>query len=515
MSILLLEKANYLIIVFIHIFMNLKKISVLLCVSMLVGLPSVMAQKKQNKKPNIIFILADDLGYGDVGFNGQKKIKTPNLDQMAQEGMVLRQHYAGAPVCGPSRTCLLTGQHTGHTTVRGNPGWSSSGKIVVLKPEDVTVAEELKRANYQTALIGKWGMDEAGTSAQANAQGFDYFFGYRQHGEAHHYYPEYLWRNTEKVPLPNNVTAEKKGQYSHDLMAKEALAYIKKAAKEKNPFFLYLSFTTPHYELTVPEDSKTPYLNQNWEKRPMQAGHYYHDPEGNTTYAGMVSRMDSDIGRVRDLLKKMGIADNTLVIFSSDNGHEYDKGFFDSNGPFRGRKRDVYEGGFRVPFVAVWPGKIAPHTTSEHISAFWDFLPTACEVAKIQPNSTTLDGISYLPVLLGKTEQQKEHDYLYWEFNEGTNGPKQALRQGDWKLVKFFEKPSELYNLSKDIEETQNLAADYPEQVQKLEALLAQARTETPDYKLEKLTPSKDEKSSDTESKTDTNTPKKKKKKSH
>ncbi|AWW00142.1 arylsulfatase [Arcticibacterium luteifluviistationis] len=437
-----------------------------------------------SKKPNIVFIMADDLGYGDVGFNGQTKIKTPALDQMAKEGVVLTNHYSGSPVCGPSRSCLLTGTHTGHTTVRGNPNWTTSGADVVLKEDDITVAEELKRAGYHTAILGKWGMDEYGVSGQANAQGFDYFYGYRRHGEAHHYYPKHLWRNTEKVPLEGNIPEETFGQYSHDLVANEALNYLDERAKSTEPFFMYVAFTTPHYELTVPEDSKTPYENLGWEKRPMKKGHYYNDEEGNIAYAGMVSRMDRDIGRIREKLKEHGMAENTLVIFTSDNGHEYDRGFFDSNGAFKGRKRDVYEGGIHVPFTAVWPNKIPEGSTSNHQSGFWDFLNTACEVAGIAPTKKDLDGISYLNALKG--EKQKVHEYLYWEFNEGA-GPRQALRKGDWKLVRQYKKDDELYNLSNDIGEDTDLSKINAKKLKELQALILTARTDDPNYELVKI----------------------------
>jgi arylsulfatase A-like enzyme len=442
------------------------------------------AGKTTNAPPNIIFIMADDLGYGDVGFNGQTKIKTPALDRMANEGIVFTNHYSGSPVCGPSRSCLLTGTNTGHTRVRGNPNWTTSGADVVLLEEDVTVAEELKRAGYNTAIMGKWGMDEAGTSAQANAQGFDYFYGYRRHGAAHHYYPKNLWRNTEEVKLPNNIPKETTGEYSHDLIVNETLTYLEKQTNQTKPFFLYVAFTTPHYELTVPEDSKAPYLNLGWEERPMKKGHYYNDSEGNTTYAGMVSRMDRDIGKLRQKLQELNLDKNTLVIFTSDNGHEYDRGFFNSNGEFRGRKRDVYEGGVHVPFVAVWPENIKPGSKSDHISGFWDFLPTACEVAGIQPTKSDLDGISYQNALTGKN--QKEHPYIYWEFNEGA-GPRQAIRQGDWKFVRQYQKADELYNLKSDISEAKDLGKSNPQKLKEMQNLILTARTDDPNYELIKI----------------------------
>ncbi len=459
----------------------MKKIAFAL-IAFLIGFQSKLAAQE---KPNIIYILADDLGYGDVGFNGQDKIKTPNIDKLASEGVVLSNHYSGSPVCGPSRSCLLTGMDTGHTRVRGNPAWSSSGQKVVLKKEDVTVAEELKRAGYTTAIFGKWGMDEAGTSAQANGQGFDEFFGYRRHGAAHHYYPKELWHNTKKFPFPDNITEQTKGKYSHDVIVEKALGFVEKQASSKAPFFLYLAPTIPHYELTVPEESKEQYLDLGWEKRPMKKGHYYNDEEGNTTYAGMISRLDRDIGRLLAQLIDLGIDENTLVIFTSDNGHEYDRGFFDSNGAFRGRKRDTYEGGIHVPFAARWPQHIPAGTKSNHISAFWDFLPTACDLAGLEPSSKEINGISYKNALLG--DVQKQHEFLYWEFNEG-KGPRQAIRKEDWKLVRYWQQADELYNLDSDIGESINLAKQFPEKLIELQLLLLEARTDDPNYKLIKLT---------------------------
>lgn len=445
---------------------------------------SVDTQNTQNAThPNIIYIMADDLGYGDVGFNGQEHIQTPNIDRLASEGMVFTQHYAGSTVCGPSRSVLLTGQHTGRTRVRGNPTWTLSGNPVDLQPEDITIGNELKRAGYVNGIIGKWGMDETFTTAHPLDQGFDYFFGYRTHVEAHHYYPEFVWRNRDKVMLEGNVTEQKIGQYTHDLITEESLEFIKN--NRDTSFFLMLSFTIPHYELTVPEDSKTPYMDRDWPKREMKAGHYHHDEEGNVTYAGMVSRLDRDVGRVMDLLKELGLEDNTLVIFTSDNGPVYDDGFFNSNGGLRGMKRDLYEGGIRIPFIARWTDKIEAGSRSDHVSAFWDFLPTVCELAGIQPEAVTT-GSSYLPTLLGDKENQEKHEYLYWEFNEG-KGPIQAVRSGDWKLVKKYESPVELYHLEKDPIESNNLASEFPQVLDKLTGMLENARTEHDEFPLKKI----------------------------
>lgn len=433
-------------------------------------------------RPNIIYIMADDLGYGDVGFNGQTKIKTPNIDRLAKEGMIFKQHYAGTSVCAPSRAALMTGIHTAHAHIRELSAWTASGNSIDLTTAEVTVAEELKRAGYTTAMIGKWGMDESETTGNALDQGFDYFYGYKTHTEAHHFYPEYIWKNREKIMLKENVTAEKKGTYSNDAFTQEATQYIRD--HKKGPFFLYLPYTVPHNEITVPEDSKKPYQNLGWPQRPMQAGHYYHDAEGNTTYAGMVSRLDRYVGQILTELKKAGIDNNTLVVFTSDNGPAFDNGFFDSNGPFRGKKLTLYEGGIRMPFAIRWPGKIKAGTTTEQPTAFWDFLPTVCELAGVKPSSK-IDGISYLPTLSGQPKNQQAHDFLYWEINE-TQGPIQAIRMGNWKGILQYEKPFELFDLKNDPGETKNVADQYPEIVSTIKKTMIDTRTENPEFPLTK-----------------------------
>ncbi|WP_423127903.1 arylsulfatase [Gaoshiqia sp. Z1-71] len=439
---------------------------------------------KPKNRPNIIFILADDLGYGDLGFNGGQKIKTPNLDRMAGEGIVFTHHYAGSTVCGPSRACLMTGLHTGHAPVRENPDWTKSGNPVDIGLEDVTVADELKRAAYTCGIIGKWGLAENLDEGMPLKQGFDYFYGFATHAAAHHYYPEKIWENDQEIVIEGNVMMDKIGKYADDLFIDKALQFIDR--NQDKPFFLYYTPTIPHYELTVPESEKEYYYQQNWPLRKMVPGHYRHDENGYVTYATMVSRLDRNVARILEQLEKLGLDENTLVIFASDNGHEFDdvnNEFLNSNGDFRGKKRDLYEGGIRVPFIARWPGTIQAGTQSSHVSAFWDFLPTACELARLKPSGKT-DGISYLPSLLGNDKKQKKHDYLYWEFNEN-KGPMQALIKGEWKLVHFVGKSYELYNLDSDVSEKNNVLNDFPEVAGQLKSMMLSARTEHPEFPLE------------------------------
>ena len=431
------------------------------------------AGRSSAKKPNIIFILADDLGYGDLGCFGQKRIKTPNLDRMAEQGMRLTQHYAGSTVCAPSRCVLMTGLHTGHCFVRGNAR-------VPLRPSDVTVAELLKKAGYTTGIVGKWGLGEPDTTGIPNRQGFDYWFGYLNQRHAHNYYPTYLWRNEEKVQLKNEVkpknppggVATKRVDYSHDLCAKEALAFIERS--KDNPFFLYLAFTIPHANneagnkgMEVPDYGI--YTEKDW-------------PEPQKGHAAMITRMDGDIGRLFAKLKDLGIDDDTFVFFSSDNGPHREGGnkpdFNNSNGPLRGIKRDLYEGGIRVPTIARWPGKIKAGSVTDHISAFWDFLPTCADLAGFEAPKD-IDGISMAPALLGDSERQKKHDFLYWEFHE--QGKKQAVRMGDWKGIRLNAAkkpygPVELYNLKTDIGEKNNIADEHQDIVEKIEGYMKQAR---------------------------------------
>ncbi|MCH6255115.1 arylsulfatase [Puniceicoccaceae bacterium K14] len=432
--------------------------------------------------------MADDLGYGDVGFNGQTHIKTPHIDRLAVEGMVFSDHYAGSTVCMPSRCSLLTGKHMGVATVRGNPRWTATGKPIDLAPSDVTVAEELKKAGYRTGIVGKWGLAEGSDEGLPTRQGFDFFYGYRTHREAHHYYWSEPWRGETKEPVDGNDVQTKSGKYLQDLFTAEALGFVRESANDARPFFLYVAYAAPHYELTVPEDSKAPYKDLGWPKRPMkQGGHYLHDEEGNVTYAGMVSRMDSDIGRLLDCLVEMGLDENTIVMFTSDNGPEYEKrdAFFDSNGIYRGGKRELYEGGIRVPMVVRWPGVIEAGSTTSIVSAFEDFLPTACELAGVSPSDPEVTGVSLVPTLRGNEADQVESAFRYWEFNE-REGPLQAIRMGDWKAVRFVGNRTELYNLEDDPSETMDVARKYPEVLEKLEKAINLARTEHAGFPLVK-----------------------------
>ncbi len=426
------------------------------------------------RKPNIIFILADDLGYGDLGCYGQKQIRTPNIDRMAAEGMRFTQCYAGSTVCAPSRCALMTGRHTGHGTVRGNA-------LVPLRPQDVTVAEVLKQAGYATGLVGKWGLGEAGSTGVPNRKGFDYFFGYLNQVHAHNYYPDYLWKNQERYPLPGNVVknnvASKRTQYSNDLFTTEALGFVEKHRDQ--PFFLYLAYTIPHANnergkiegngMEVPSDA--PYTDKPW-------------PQVEKNHAAMITRLDTYVGQVFAKLKQLGLDDRTIVFFSSDNGPHKEGGanpaFFHSSGPLRGYKRAMYEGGIRIPMIVRWPGKVKAGVVSDQVWAFWDFLPTAAELAGAKAPAD-IDGISVVPTLLGKGDQ-KQHEFLYWEFHEG--GSKQAVRMGDWKAVRAVGGKLELYDLKHDVSETRNVAAQHPDMVARIEAYLKGARTESQQWPL-------------------------------
>jgi arylsulfatase A-like enzyme len=445
--------------------------------TMLLASPSAPAAEPTGRPPNIVFVLADDLGYGDLGCYGQEKIATPNLDRLAAEGMRFTQCYAGSTVCAPSRCTLMTGLHTGHGRIRGNAQ-------VPLRPEDRTVAELLKEKGYATGLVGKWGLGEAGSTGVPNRKGFDYFYGFLNQAHAHNYYPDFLWRNQEKTPLEGNVqskvhnVAAQRAQYADDLFTKEALQFVE--ANKAKPFFLYLAYTIPHAnnERTKAEGNgnEVPDLGQ-YADRPWPA------PE--KAKAAMISRLDADVGRLLAKLQELGLDNETIVFFTSDNGPHREGGnkpeFFHSSGPLRGIKRDLYEGGIREPMIVRWPGHVKAGTTSDVVWAFWDFLPTAVELAGGKPPAG-IDGLSVVPTLLGRGTQLT-HPYLYWEFHEG--GSKQAVRFGDWKAVRLKpDGPVELYDLKADLGERHDVAGEHRELVGKAEDLFKQARTENPDWPL-------------------------------
>lgn len=422
------------------------------------------------RKPNIIFILADDLGYGDLGCYGQELVQTPRLDAMAAEGVRFTDCYAGSTVCAPSRCSLMTGLHTGHARVRGNA-------LVPLEPEDTTVAEVLRGAGYATGIVGKWGLGEPETTGVPNRQGFDEFFGYLNQKHAHNHYPDYLWDNETRVEIPGNVPHEKydgvsevRTVYATDLITEKALGFIER--HREGPFFLYLSHIVPHANnergaalgdgMEVPDYG--PYRDRDW-------------PDPDKGHAAMITRLDAQVGQVLDKLRELGIEKDTLVLFTSDNGVHKEggitPGFFKSSGPLKGIKRSMHDGGIRVPMIAWWPGRIAPGQTSGQVWAFWDFLPTAAALAGA-PAPAGLDGVSVVPALFGET--LKERPPLYWEFHEG--GYFRAARMGDWKAVSPDPgAPLELYHLAEDMGEERNVAGEHPETVREIEAFMAGART--------------------------------------
>lgn len=449
----------------------------------------VLADHHEKAKPNVIFIMADDLGYGDLGCFGQTKIKTPRLDQMATEGMKLTQFYAGTTVCAPSRCVLMTGQHTGRCWVRGNAG-ADNIESQALRDEDKTIAEVFKDAGYATALFGKWGLGEATSPGHPNNQGFDICYGYLNQHHAHNYYPTFLYKNKERVSLRNvpewensergEGWARERIDYTHDLIHDQAEKWLDE--NHKKPFFLYLSYTIPHANnegtrgtgdgQDVPDYGI--YEDKDW-SRP------------NKGQAAMITRMDRDIGSVLDKLKEHKIAKNTLVIFTSDNGPHREGGndpeFFDANGPLQGLKRTLTEGGIRVPTLAWWPDHIDNGSVSAHIGYFGDVMATVCDLTK-QPIPDATQSISFLPALLGQSDKQKTHDYLYWEFYE--QGSRQAVRFGDWKAIRepMLTGKVALYDLSKDIGETNDLAKKHPNLVKKAVGFMEEAHHPDPKWKI-------------------------------
>jgi arylsulfatase A-like enzyme len=441
--------------------------NIVLACALMICATSTSAAPGARGNPNIILIMADDLGYSDLGSYGQENIETPNLDRMAAEGMRFTNFYAGAPVCAPARSVLMTGLHTGHTTVRGNAGIGGveglGGKRgrVPLEDDDVTIAEVMKNAGYVTGMIGKWGLGEPGTSGEPGKQGWDHFYGYLNQRRAHTYYPTYIWKNEKKVVLTGNKK-HPKTQYTHDLFADDALAFIR--AHHDSPFFLYLPYTIPHAAYEIP--SVDPYADMTWSR-------------DEKVHAAMITRMDSDIGEMIALLNELKIADNTIVFFTSDNGAARRwEGRFDSSGALKGQKRSMTECGIRVPMIVRWPSKISAGEVSA--APWWhaDLLPT-CAALTDAKAPEEIDGVDVSPTLLGEP-QDLGGRALYWEFYEG--GFKQAARLGDWKAIRPAGKPIQLYDLDTDLGEQHDVASANATIINEFKELFAMSRTPSPHY---------------------------------
>ena len=423
-------------------------------------------------RPNIILIMADDLGTGDLGCYGQKLIQTPRLDRMAAEGTRFTHCYAGAPVCAPSRCVLMTGLHTGHARVRDNSGRvggapdemsnAAEGHRIPLLDEDITVAEVLKKAGYATGITGKWGLGEAGTTGVPNRQGFDEWYGFLNQNHAVFYYTDYLWRDGKKEPIEANQNNGRQ-KYTHDLFTEFALDFIRRHQKE--PFFLYVAFTIPHADLEVP--SLEPYADKDW-------------PEKSKIFAAMVTRLDRSVGQILDLLKQLGLDENTLVFFTSDNGSPGGGGpLFNSNGAFKGRKGTLNEGGLRAPMIVRWPGKVPASRVSDAAWYFADVLPTLAQLvgATVPKN---IDGVSVLPTLLGQPQNLSER-FLYWE--RPPTKFQQAVLLGNWKALRSGpNQPLQIFDMVGDPAEQHDVAASHPDLVARFEAYLETARTESPHW---------------------------------
>ena len=487
-------------------------------------------EKKEISKPNIIYILADDLGYAEVGCYGQEKIETPNIDKLASNGMRFTQHYAGAPVCAPSRCVLLTGKHTGHAQIRGNDEWAERGDVWdfeamakdpnlegqrPLKTGTLTIGKLLQQAGYKTGIVGKWGLGAPLTEGIPNKQGFDFFYGYNCQRQAHTFFPVHLWKDTNKVMLNNKMVPPRTKlpkdadlynpetykdfwltEYSSELMQKEVINFIKE--NKDQPFFMYYANPIPHNPLQAPKRWVDYYVNKFGDEEPYDGSRgYFPHRYPHACYAAMVSYLDEQVGEIIATLKELGLYENTLVIFTSDNGPTYSGGadspWFDSAKPFKSEmgwgKGNVTEAGIRVPMIAQWPGKIQPASETNLISAFYDVLPTFCEIANVKAPDD-IDGISFLPTLLQKNTQQ-EHEFLYWEFP--SYGGQQAVRMGNWKGIRknIFNDSLQiqLYNLEEDIQELNDVSAQYPEIVKKIEEILKVEHTpaELEKFKIKQL----------------------------
>lgn len=457
---------------------------------LLVFLTASATGTAQTKQPNIIFIFADDLGYGELGCYGQQKIETPNLDALAAKGKKFTQFYSGTSVCAPSRASLMTGLHTGHTPIRGNKQFEPEGQTP-LPASTKTFANYLQQNGYATACFGKWGMGFNQNSGDPNKKGFDLFYGYNDQSLAHDFFPPYLWNNHTKVDL--SVNKQYDSVYSAALIQQQAVQYINQ--QNNKPFFMYLSYTLPHGDVIGPHDSLYSYYKQKFNEQPLTGAalktrphNMQPEPYPHAQFAAMVGRLDMYVGEIVKAIEAKGLAENTLIIFSSDNGPHRENGgdpeFFNSNSIYRGIKRDLYEGGMRVPFIAYWPNKIKPAEVHKPF-ALWDMYPTFLELAKI-PVAEKIDGISIVPTLLNN-RKQKQHDYFYWEFHE--NNGRQAVLWGKWKGVRLNvnkddDAPVELYDLSIDPSEQNDLVASYPAVVQKIKQLMKEAHVSNSDWPL-------------------------------
>ena len=454
------------------------------------GCASVSRRTGGRNRPNIVYIIADDLGYGDLGCYGQKDIRTPNIDRMAREGMIFTRHYSGSTVCAPSRSCLMTGLHTGHTPVRGNKEYQPEGQHP-LPAGSVTVAEVLKKAGYATGAFGKWGLGYPGSEGDPNNRGFDEFYGYNCQRYAHNYYPYFLRHNDRKVMLPGNE-GRKTEQYGPDLIQEQTLKFVEE--NKDKPFFLFVPHVIPHAELFVPEDDIVRSYRGKFPEKPYKGidegpnykiGGYGSVETPRANLAAMITRLDRHVGEILDKLRELALDKNTLVIFTSDNGPHGEGGanprYFNSSGGLRGMKRDLYEGGIRVPMIARWPGQVEAGSGTDHISAFWDVMPTLAELAGAEAPSN-IDGISFVPTLLGQSQKQKQHDYLYWEFHE--QGGRQAVLRGRWKAIRLQVKrdpdgPLELYDLQDDPQEKKDVALQHPDVIGRMARIMAEAHTDS------------------------------------
>jgi arylsulfatase A-like enzyme len=450
---------------------NLARVLLYFIVLWLLGSCTPQEGRRSTLKPNIIFVMVDDMGYGDLGCYGQEVILTPNIDQMAAQGIRFTNCYTGSPVCAPSRSTLMTGKHTGHTTVRGNKSqipvpveFSSNPVRVPLNPKDITIAEVLKDAGYVTGITGKWGLGEPGSVGVPNKQGFDEWLGFLNQKRAHDHFPDYFWHNEDTLWLEGNDAAFNKSNvtFSHNLFTEFALNFIEE--NKDTTFFLYIPYCAPHDYLHLPAEDLADFQEKNW-------------TDNEKVYAGMVSKIDEDMGRLFSKLKEYDLDENTMVFFCSDNGaaRRWD-GRFSSSGKLRGRKRDMYEGGIRTPMIVRMPGTVPSGAISDYPWYFPDVLPTISELTGANPPEE-IDGISVFPEIIGKGLPENDR-FMYWEFHEG--GFFQAVRWHNWKAVREgIDGKLELYNLANDEAEQNDISAENPEIIEKIERYLQTARTES------------------------------------